>query len=286
MDLQVLDGIELAGAVNTPDELIIENINHSIRLGHPQVRPQNCQQDNVLLVGGGPSLESTKQELIDLYFQGSKIFALNGGYQWCIDNNLRPSAVIMVDARPNNAYFLKTAIPQCRYLIASQCHASTWAMVGGRDNVWIWHALDGEESIFKGLLDEYYFGHWTGIPGGTTVAMRSLVLLRMLGFNRIDMFGVDSCCLGDKHHAFPQEQNNKDTIFSYIAFPTGHPERARKFMVTNWMLKQLEDFLQLIKVAGNQFLLTVHGNGLLAFALQEAANLEGVINGSTSMENL
>lgn len=280
IDLHVIDGVELTGAVNVDDSGIRANIEYSIRLGYPQVRLDALKQDRILLVGSGPSLESTKQELVDLYYAGAKIVTLNGGYHWCLEHNLRPSVQIVVDARPGNGRFLTPAVPQCRYLVASQCDPSTWeAIEYGRENVWIWHAADAE-GTFKEILDRYYFGHWHGIAGGTTVAMRGLALLRTLGFIRFDVFGVDSCWVGGSHHAIDQPENAKDRPFVFRAFPTGHPERSRSFVVTPWHLKQLEDFLQLIRVAGDQFLLNIHGDGLLAYALQEAANLEGVIEES------
>lgn len=275
LDLHVLDGVELKGNVNVSDEGILANIRHSIRLGFPQVQPYPIKPERVLLVGSGPSLAETEGELVDLYYAGAKIFTLNGGYHWCLQRNLRPSAQIVVDARPGNGRFLLPLVPQCRYLVASQCDPSTWAIANdGRENVWIWHAAD-PEGMFKTMLDDYYFGHWHGIAGGTTVAMRGLALLRTLGYVRFDVFGVDSCWKADQHHAIAQPENAGDVRIPFMAYPTGHPEMRRLFYCSPWMCKQLEDFLQLIRLAGDQFLLNVHGDGLLAFAIETAAELEG-----------
>jgi hypothetical protein len=131
--LKVIDGIDLsAGTINTSDERLLANIAHSIRLGYPQIRPQGAQMERVCLVGGGPSLDDTFKELRDLYFAGAKVVTVNGSYQWCIDRNIRPSAHIVLDARPENARFVQPAIPQCKYLIASQCAPETWAALEGR----------------------------------------------------------------------------------------------------------------------------------------------------------
>lgn len=276
LDLTVLDGIDLSGgSVNTADLIIRANIAHSIRLGFPQVKPQEIQPERVLLVGGGPSLKDTEQELIDLYFAGAKIFTVNGAYHWCIERNLRPSAQIVVDARDTNGRFLTPAIPECRYLIASQCAPATWDVVNdGRDHVWIWHAVIQDEAGYADVLNPYYFGNWTPVGGGTTVAMRALSLLRTMGFVRFDLFGIDSCWMGGAHHAFPQPENEADPRIEFKAWPTGCPDHARTFLVSPWHLKQLEDFLQLIRVAGDAFLINVHGDGLLSFALNEAAEFE------------
>jgi hypothetical protein len=270
--LQVLDGIALQGNVNTPDDTLVQQIAASIRRGYPQVRAQAVQGERVCLVGGGPSLNDTADELRDLVFAGAKVVTVNGAYHWCLERNIRPSAQIVLDARPTNTRFIEPAIPQCRYLLASQCHPSLWDAVEGRPDVWIWHAV-GEGNAHREVLDRYYLGRWHGIPGGTTVAMRAIALLRMVGFVRMDLFGIDSCWMGAQHHAFAQPENEADRRYRFVVAPTGHPELGRRFVCSPWHMKQFEDFLQLIRVNGDQFLLNVHGDGLLAFALRASADL-------------
>lgn len=281
-DLKVLDGIEMEGKINTEDAQLVENMKHSMRLGYPQVKPQPSQKDRVVLVGGGPSLESTLPELRELYFAGAKVVTLNGAYQWCLDRNIRPSAQIVLDAQAHNKRFLSPAVPQCRYLVASQCAPETWAAVEGRPDVWIWHAVAPDNESAKPVLDAYYMGHWTPSPGGTTVAMRAVMLLRILGFLRFDLFGIDSCYIGDAHHAYAQEENDTDKVYPFVLYPTGHPELSRTFHCATWHAKQLECFLQMIRLHGEHFLLRVHGNGLLAYALECSAAVEGGFTETTT----
>lgn len=281
--LKVLGGIEMVGNINTPDETLLANIKHSITLGHPQIRPQAAQKDRVILVGGGPSLESTFDELKELYFAGAKVVTVNGSYAWCLSKNIRPSAHIVLDARAENARFVNPAIPNCRYLIASQCHPDTWEMVAGRPDVWIWHAMADDNPMRK-VLDDFYLGHWTGTPGGTTVIMRALSVLRMCGFLRFDLFGVDSCFLGRQHHAYAQPENDVDQPYRVHVHPEGHPELGEDFWCAPWHLKQLEDFLQTIRINGGHFLLNVHGDGLLAYALKSNAAVEWSTNAAERSE--
>lgn len=270
--LKVLDGIELHGSINTSDDQLLANIRHSIALGYPQVRPQAPQPDRVCIVGGGPSLIDTEQELVELYFEGAKVVTLNGAYAWCLARNIRPSAQIVLDARASNARFVNPPIPQCRYLLASQCAPETWAAVAGRPDVWIWHAM-GDDNAHRALLDEYYRGMWAATPGGTTVAMRAVALLRMLGFMRMDLFGIDSCWFGSQHHAFAQPENESDRRYTFDVHPTGHPEMARRFVCSSWHVAQFQDFLQMVRINGHQFLLNIHGDGLLAYALAASADV-------------
>lgn len=270
-----LTGIDLQGDVNTSDETIFANIQHSVRLGYPQVKPQNLQPDRVCIVGGGPSLNDTFEELRELYFEGARIVALNGAAQWLLDRNIRPNGQIILDARPENARFITKPIPRCRYMIASQCHPDVWKAVEGRD-VWIWHAIGPDEPT-ETFLNRFYNDMWMSVGHGpvgcTTVAFRGLAVLRAFGFCRFDLFGIDSCFMGNEHHAYAQPENDKDRRLTFGVSPVDRPDLKRTFHCAPWHLKQLDDMLQAIRETGDQYVLNIHGDGLLAYALQASAQL-------------
>ena len=156
--------------------------------------------------------------------------------------------------------------------------------MGTRSDVWIWHAVAQDNAILKPELDAFYLGQWMPTPGGTTVIMRALLLLRAMGFLRFDLFGVDSCFMGDQHHAYDQPENAKDKAHPFRVYPTGHPELGRTFMCAGWHAKQLEDFLQSIRLHGDKFLINVHGDGLLAYALTCSAQVEWSTDAAVSSE--
>ncbi len=270
--LNVLEGVELRGRINTADDQIVENIKSSIRRGHPQVWAQAPKGERVVLVGGGPSLQSTEKELIKLIHEGALLVTLNGAYHWCLERNLKPNAQIVLDARESNVRFVQPEVPKCRYYIASQCHPSTWDAVEGREFVGIYHAVD-PEGVLKDILNDYYMKAWQGCSGGTTVCSRALGLLRMMGYLRFDLFGIDSCWMDEIHHAYPQPENLTDKRLVINVSPTGNPTNIKQFVVSPWHIKQLEDFLQFIRINGDQFLLNIHGNGLIAHAITESADI-------------
>jgi hypothetical protein len=263
-----------SGEVNVTDDAILANIRSAIRRGHPQIAPCAPKPDRVCVVGSGPSLNDTVDELRQLYFEGAKIVTMNGAYQWCLERNFRPSTQIVLDARASNARFLQPAVPQCRYLLASQCAPELWDAVEGREHVWIFHSHIGEatDTPIGAELDGYYGkGYWCGVGGGVTVATRAIVLLRMLGYLRFDLFGVDCCWLDGQHHAFPQPENEHDRRMSVQLALTDTETDARTFTCSPWQLKQLENFIHLVKMTGDDFLLNVHGDGMLAHAFHLAA---------------
>lgn len=273
--LKVLDespgAVGFKGEVNTSDDQLLANVRSNIRRGHPQVKQQREQMDRIALVGGGPSLDATLPELRDLIFDGAKLVTLNGAYHWCIANNLQPKMQVVMDARPSNVRFVSPASPKCVYLLASQCDPSLFDAVADYPDVWIFHAAAGSDGPLRELLDDYYCEKWFGIGGGTTVAMRALWLLRHIGFTRIDLFGIDSCFMDGKGHAYDQPENDGDRKLPFRVCPADRPDLARTFIAAPWMAKQAEDLIQAIKVNGNHFDLAIHGDGMLRYALESYA---------------
>lgn len=270
--LKVVEGMTLDGRVNVSDEQILSNVTSAMRRGYPQVRTLELKRDRICLLGSGPSLNDTLPELLQLLREGAKLVTTNGAYHWAIERNLQPQVQVIMDGRESNARFVDPEIPRCKYLLASTCHPAVWDRVEGRKDVWVWHPSQRTDPAGQ-ALERYYLGNWEPVSGGTTVVSRALVAMRMLGFVRFDLFGVDSCWLRGEHHAMPQPENAGDRQYQVRVAPSGHPELGRAFGCTGWHLCQLQDFLRILRMNAHQFLLNVHGDGLLAFALRVNADL-------------
>jgi hypothetical protein len=255
------------GRMNVGEDGILANIRSSIRRGHTQMRGGPVRPERICLVGSGPSLNDTLDELRALVWDGAILVTLNGAYHWCIERGLQPRTQIVMDARPSNARFVNPPVPGCRYVLASQCDPDVWDAVEGRDDVWIFHSVVKQEGVLSEALDRYYGGQWVGIGGGTTVATRAINLLRTAGYVRYDLFGIDCCWHGDQHHALSQPENDHEQRFRVMAGLKDKPETQRAFITSTPMLKQYEDFLVTMKVNGAHFKLAVHGRGMLAYTL-------------------
>lgn len=273
--MQVLEGVELVGGqVNTPDTDLLDNVRSAIRRGHPQIKPQPESGQRVALICGGPSLNDTVEELRDAIAEGAKVVTVNGAYHWCLAHTIVPSMQIVMDARASNARFVEPALPRCHYALASQCHPALWDAVAGRPHVWIYHVGVGdEEGEARSVLDRFYLNAWHGIGGGTTVGTRAIALLRVLGFLRFDVFGMDSCWLDGAHHAYDQPENARDKRHVFTVHPPNRQDLARTFVCAPWHVQQLQDFLQFVRFHGQHFRLHVHGDGLIAYALRATADV-------------
>lgn len=279
LDAAKVHPFELApdAGCNTSDDVLLAQVAANIRRGLPQAYPYALNPHVALLVCGGPSLAATEKELARAYWAGGKIVACNGAYQWCIDHNLKPSAAVMLDARAFNSRFLAEPVEGCRYLLASQCHPDTFEVCRDRD-VTIWHACSaGDQEV--DLLKAYYFGRTTPVILGTTVGVRSLSLLRMLGFPQIEVFGLDSCWLGEtdreQHHAYAQTENARDGKVPLWLRPQGRDDKAKRFLCAPWHAKQAQDLMRLIREHGDKFEnIHFHGEGLIATIMRTGADIQ------------
>lgn len=264
-DMTKYDGSKME--LNFPPEEVLKNIETNIKRFLPQVKayPKN-DVPRVILVGGGPSLEDTFDELEAQVANGAKLIAVNNTHDWLLDKGLKPSAMVMIDARPHNIRFVQRPISTCKYLIASQCDPSVFDSLSGH-NVWIWHAKNDEGE--KEILDNYYMGQWLPIIGGSTVILRSIWLFRMLGFHNIDVYGFDSCLFGDRHHSYDQPENDASPVVKVTC-------AGKEFYSSAWMLSQADDFMHFVKKLGEHFQLNVHGDGLISHIIQEGAGYEEI----------
>lgn len=180
--------VEDKGVLNVEESTVRANVRANIEAGWQQIKPYVEQDTEVMILGGGPSLVRQLDMIRGMRIQGAKLVTLNGAYNWALANNLKVSAQVVVDARPFNARFTHPVQEETLYLLGSQCDPSVFADLP-RDRTWLWHT--SAESIADILNEKYEW--WFGIPGGCTVLLRAIPLLRMLGYKSFHLFGCDSC---------------------------------------------------------------------------------------------
>lgn len=259
------------GMINTVDELIRANVTHNIGQGWNQIGPAPANDMEVMILGGGPSLESQLGMIRILKARGVKIVCLNGAYGWALEHDLAPCSLVMVDAREFNKRFSKPAREDCMYFIASQCHPDVLEGLP-KDRTWLWQT---NPDLIKDLMNEQYGeGKWMAIPGGSTVLFRAIPLLRQLGYSKFHLFGCDSCVMDGAHHAYPQpENNNTHAIPVIVGNKDGGSVGQKVFQCHPWMIAQANDMMELVRVLGEVIQIEVYGGGLLAHILQTGADL-------------
>lgn len=259
---QTGEDIASVGVINTTEDQIRKNVIANINgpYGEQQVHPFQLNDAEVMLLGGGPSMPLFLDEIKAKREAGIKLVTLNGAYNWAVANGLTPSATVIVDARPFNARFVKPVVEGCKYLVASQCDPSVFEGLPV-ERTFIWHAsIEGLEDALKERY-KYIFP----VPGGSTVLLRAIPLMRMLGFKRFHLYGCDSCVtVTGEHHAYEQTENDGAMVVPVVV-------NGRVFSCTPWMVSQAQEMQDLIRAIGEEIELEIYGDGLLSYILKTVA---------------
>lgn len=248
------------GTLNVSEAQIVENVRKNLEAGWSEVSPHPTNSVEVMILGGGPSLNGFVDDIKAKRAAGVKLITLNGSYNWAIEHGLTPSAQIMVDARPFNARFTTPVVPDCKYLLASQCDPSVFDGLP-RDRTLVWHTT---MSIIREVVNEKR-ELWFGVPGGSTVMLRAIPLLRMLGFKYFHLYGFDSCVM-EEHHAYAQPENDTEVVIDTIV-------GGRVFKCHAWQIAQAQEFMDLVKFLGEEIELEVYGDGLISHILRTGAEI-------------
>jgi hypothetical protein len=102
--------------------------------------------------------------------------------------------------------------------------------------------------------------------GGATVALRAVHLLRMLGFHKFEMYGFDSCIIGE-HHAYEQPENDGEEVLDVMV-------SGKEFLCTAAHYHQAKEFVDMISKTGEHYDLAVHGDGLISHIIKNPDSLK------------
>jgi len=264
------------GHVNVPQEEIKANMAENSKLlkkGAQNVVPYEANDREIMILAGGPTLNDFKDDIAEKRAAGMPLVTTNGSYNWAIEQGLSPSLQLVIDAREHNHKFTKLTeglTDTTKFVIASQCHPSVFDDLP-LDRTYIWQV-----SISPELVDhvtEYYgkqYEDWYPAPGGSTVMLRALPTLRMLGYHKIHVYGFDSCVFyGKYHHSYKQKENDGGQPVEMVA--CGGTKYEKKFLCNPWMVYQATEF----KHMSSRFLqdvdMIVYGDGLIAHMIEVAA---------------
>lgn len=260
------------GQVNTSNEQILEHMRENAKLGIQQIKPHEQQEIEVMLLAGGPSLNDFEDEIIRQRAEGMPLITANGTYHWALERGLKPSMQIMIDAREFNRRFVTPVVDDCKYVISSQCHPSVFkSLPKERTYMWQVSLSDEQVDLATELWGEPYPGsnNWFACPGGSTVILRGLCLLRMLGLYKVHLYGFDSCLREQDHHAYPQPENDRSgAVEMFVAKGTPF---EKSFWCQPWMAYQAKEFKEMIPRLFRDMKLDVKGDGLISYMIQSGA---------------
>lgn len=245
-----------ANSANVEKTVIVENMRENCKRDLPWLLPRSPHSDQMVIVGGGPSVLDHIGSIKERRRRGQAIFALNNAWRVL---PFAPDFIVCMDSRPENAAFFEGAPDSPTYLIASTAHPSVFDTLAGK-NIMVWHA-DQAIPEQREILDSYS-GAKPGamFGGGATVGLRTIIVGYMMGFRREHLYGMDSSYQDGKHHAYAQSLNDNEKIIEII--PQGF---EKTYMCAPWMARQADEFQQFYKslLKRGPFFIQAHGEGLL-----------------------
>ena len=172
---------------NTPDAELFANIQSCVDRGVPILPIYEEHHRVAVLVGGGPSLEETLEDVRQLQKDGAEIWALNGAALYLQAYGIKADYLIIMDAREHNVKFIEGLDRTVKLYLASQCHPSLFDRAQEkRFDIIAWHpAMGGQSGVTEDRPTAV-------IDGGTSVGIRAFHLMWILGHRSVHLFGYDS----------------------------------------------------------------------------------------------
>ena len=262
--------------MNTDADVVFDQTRTNLGRGLKQLRPfEEQSEQKVVVLGGGPSLNNYIDEIKEHKKNGAKIVTMNGTYQWAKEHDLWPVTQFMIDARKFNERFVDPVDEQNLYVMASQIHPDLIDKLPPDRTYLMQCNLDeGSIQICNEMMGDMY-DDWFPIPGGSTVMLRCLPALMMIGYRDIEVYGFDSCFMGHaledeadpkQHHAFDQPENDvPDKHKDRMAYVT---LEGKRFAVEPWMLCQANEYIHCRRLLMRGLDIKIHGDGLIAHCIE------------------
>lgn len=255
----------------------VSNLEHNLKLGLPQFHGHAPQDRKTLLLAGGPSLNDFTEEIQQKRKDGAYLITVNGTHDWALDHDMTPSVMLIGDNREFNARFLERTQKECLYLISSCAHPKIFEKLGHtiepkhdavKRNVKLWHPNPYPDVMHPMLLEHYFGFNFCIAAGGSTVVIRSLSLLQIMGLRDIEVYGLDSC--HGSVHAYEQPENSGEEVTPLIV-------AGKTFMCSTWQAQQAQHFVDMVKNGMlDKIKLTVHGDGLIAWIIEAGSKAENI----------
>lgn len=170
--------------------------------GFPQMKRKPHGQAVVSVVCYGPSLKETWR-----YIKRPMI-TVSGAHDFLIERGVIPDYHVDCDPREHKAKMLTRVHKDVKYRMATVCHPLFWDLLKDRD-VEVWHLHNGPET------DKWLNEHDPGanrIGGGSTAGMRAIEIASMLGFRRLNLYGMDCSFESDTVHHAGEHKGKKQNV--------------------------------------------------------------------------
>jgi hypothetical protein len=211
------------------------------------VKTEPAHDHVAVLVGSGPSLADTLDEVRAHAQAGAVIFAMNGAANYLYDRGITADYQVMIDPREETKQLVGVAKD---HLIASQCHP---AIFDALPHARLYHLQ------IEGIDDDLptYDEPFALVGGAASVGNTSTVLAYVLGFRTLHLYGYDSSHRSAQSHAFHQKMNDGEPNCVVV----WNGKEYRTSLTMKLQAEKAQETLSALTTAGCT--IHVHGSGLL-----------------------
>lgn len=204
------------------------------------------------IVGGGPSIHETVDELKSLVSEGVDLICVNHAHDWVIEHGMTPKYTIFPEV--THIFKIKKTIPECTYIIRSDASEGV------------------KKSVEGGNIQTYHKEFLNGIPYNTFPRLSRLAVLNVayhLGYRKFDLFGFDCSAKPDGNTHFDGD-HERSHDFRAVAIED-------EVFLSNSTWKQHYEYI-IATIGAGVIDITVHGKSLLSTLCQKPHLLKKGIN--------
>lgn len=224
----------------------IKHMRYAASLGLPTFQLGTPQTGPIAIVGLGPSLNDTWEEIAKF----DHILTVSGAHQFLIQRGIVPTWHSELDTRPHKIEAMGLPHKDVHYLIGATVHPKMWDHLKGY-HVTLFYPLSSNPVIIRDIPR----GEWCVSAGGS-VGNKAVVIARMLGFTDMRLFGFDSCIRNGIAHAIAHPNPVRPEYIQPCVV------NGRTFLTTKPLLSYAQIALRLTdRLSDTKF--TFYGDGLL-----------------------
>ena len=225
-----------------------ENMAAAFKLDPPRLRMTPIVQTKSLaIVGGGPSLKDTWQDINNY----DTVMSCGSTHDHLTGIGVHSDYHLECDPDIPQVKYYQSIKFDCTYLIASRCHPSMFKRLKNRD-IKLWHMWEDDIGLEP-------YRKEPAVRGAISCVLCALATAIAMGFQDIHFFGFDSSFAHEAaHHAYPCEERDQ-----VIKTRVGDPDKGTIFLTTPTWIAQARTFVQMQDQWEHMLKATVHGYSLM-----------------------
>lgn len=183
------------GVCKFTPKTLYENIEGNLARRLPDLHALTATRfgGDIVIVGGGPSVDLQIDEIRKLITNGADLMVISRMYPWTKKLGLKPDYVVSLDCMPDQEHGFSDLQPGVIYLLATVARPSIFEKLQG-ESIYIWDTKDDPRVRASRLANGYEIA--TVINGGGSVTISCLSLAMNIGYRRLHVFGLD-CMMAD-----------------------------------------------------------------------------------------